>query len=193
MPEHRLKPITALGGTAARSQSWGSTTLSEQPEIAIASVALRAEGADTARAHLDGLIGTSLPEAGHWAGTGPVRALWTGVDQWFLLAPYESHELMADELEEALAGVASVTEQSDGWSSLRLEGPGAMAVLERLSMLDLPQAGPSFMARTVMHHIGCMILKDGDGDAWQILGPRSSAQSMFESIAHVAAGILPRD
>lgn len=186
MPEHRLKPVTAFGATTPRVAVFGNVTLREIPDLAIASLARR-RGGDLSGA--EALLGAPLPGPGRGATMTPMDAIWTGPDQWFVLAPYASHETLADTLKAAVGASGSVTEQSDGWTCFAIEGPGVTALLERLSMLDTAQAQTGFAARSVVHHIGCVVICDVPGQRWRILGARTSALSLFDAIAHVAAGL----
>lgn len=191
MPEHRLKPVTAFGATLPREQVFDGVTLKEIPDLAIASLAQRT-GGDLSGA--EALLGAPLPAPGRAATMTPIDAIWTGPQQWFFLAPHASHETLADTLKAAVGAAGSVTEQSDGWTCFALEGPGVGALLERLSLLDTAQVQTGFAARSVVHHIGCFLICDVPGQRWRILGARSSAQSLFDAIAHVAASLaaVPR-
>ena len=89
-------------------------------------------------------VGTALKKLGlGWPGPGQsVRAgeaacLWTGRGQAFLVAAAP----------QGLAGLAALTDPSDGWARVRLQGPGAEAVLSRPVPLDLP--APAFLACSV--------------------------------------------
>ena len=113
--------------------------------------------------------------------------MWTGPGQWLLLARYATSETLPEIVKQGVGPAGSVTEQSDGWACFRLTGPGAGDLLERLCMLDVAVAAPGFAARTVIHHIGAFVIRDAAG--WRILGPRSSAGSLFDTLDDVATGL----
>lgn len=76
-----------------------------------------------------------------------------------------------------------VTDQSDAWVGLRLSGPGAGDVLERLTTLDTA-AGVFVVdgvARTVMHHVGVVMVREGE-TRWLLLSARSTAEDFRDAV-----------
>jgi hypothetical protein len=89
------------------------TTLTLADPGPITCVALFPGGAKAAGQGLK-TLGLAFPEPGTWAaGKGGARIVWTGRDQAFVLGAAAP----------AMDG-AAVTDQSDGWAALRLDGPG---------------------------------------------------------------------
>lgn len=190
MAEPSLTPLAALGGPAPGSATHGTVTIAEDPNVAITSLAARRGGGDAAAAAIARLTGAPAPGPGRIDGKTGVETLWTGPGQWFLLAPYATHELLDREVKAAVGPAGSVTEQSDGWTCLRLSGAGTLALLERLCMLDLAAARAGFAARSILHHVGAFVICDrDDGTAWRLLTPRSSAVSLFAALEAVAEGL----
>lgn len=177
---HDLTPITALGGSAARSDTIAGLTLRERPDIALASVAARLGQEATTRAAVATLIGTDAPDPGHIAG-GEVRAFWIGPDQWMIEAPFASHENIAILVRATTGPAASVTEQTDAWTRFDLSGRGLVAVLELLSNLDHRRMAPGHATRTTIHHMGCHLIRIAAKTA-SIYGPRTSAGSLHHAI-----------
>lgn len=190
MADHRLHPIYATGGAEPRSVRHGAVTLREVPDLAIASVARRAGGGDALAALARDLTGASLPAPRQVASApGGVQMMWTGPDQWFVLAPFATHEDIAERLATRLRGAASVTEQTDGWVCFALDGDGATAVLERLCRLDLARMAAGTADHTGIEHMGCFVLCEDPRTAWRVLGARSSALSLWHAIETVARGV----
>jgi sarcosine oxidase subunit gamma len=154
-----LLPVTA-----------GTVTLSEVTPEAITSVAPFAGQGATVSQALQETARAAFPAPGRWTG-GDIRIVWTGPDQAMVLGP-------------RLAPVgAAVTDQSDAWAVMRLEGPGAEAVLARLVPLDIRRIAfpPGHAARTMLHHMTCTLLRVGE-DAFEIMVFRSMAATAVHDL-----------
>ncbi len=73
---HRLKAITALGGTEPRVDQHGPITLSEKSGFALASVAARVGGTKATTMAIKRLTGAPVPGPGQTNGT-KITAFWT--------------------------------------------------------------------------------------------------------------------
>ena len=171
-----LAPLTALGADAPRVDRAGDRSLTERPEIAIASVAALPGQYEVVRTALARRIGADAPGPGAWAG-GETAALWIGPGQWLVEAPLGAGDLTAD-LKDRITG-AAITEQTDAWVRFDLTGD-PIPVLERLSNLDHARMGTGSGTRTVIHHIGCLLLRRADRVT--IYGPRSTAGSLHHAL-----------
>ncbi|WP_165971785.1 sarcosine oxidase subunit gamma [Meridianimarinicoccus aquatilis] len=190
MTEFRLAPLCATGGPAPRSIVLGNVTITEVPDIAIASVAKRAGGASALTECARVLTGTDVPGPRRVAGSaGSMQFMWTGPEQWFVLAPLDGRQVLADDLAARLRGAASVTEQTDGWACFAVEGSGTAALLERLCALDIARMEAGMADRTGIEHMSCFVICDAPGACYRVLGARSSALSLFEALSCVARGL----
>ena len=81
---HNLKPLTALGGAVADVQTVGTLTISEVPDLALASVAARLGREKQTLKTLKTLVGATLPGPGKASLKGDIPAMWIGPDQWML-------------------------------------------------------------------------------------------------------------
>lgn len=84
----------------------------------------------------------------------------------------------------SLPATARLTDQSDAWVFLELQGPGATAALERLCPLDLH---PDFfevghLSRTVFELMGTILIRT-DIDCWLMLSARSTASSFVHAVS----------
>ena len=183
---HDLAPLTALGATAPRRDTIGAITIAENPGVALASVAARRNQSGACVTALADWLGAPAPAVAEHTGDD-LSAFWLGPDIWMLEAPFATHEGMARDLAQHFAGLASVTEQTDAWARVDLSGNGLDDMLARLTNLDLATLPARFARRTVMHHIGCYLLRRGAG--YSIYGPRSSAGSLHHALC-LAAGAL---
>lgn len=177
---HRLKAITALGGTEPRVDQHGPITLSEKSGVALASVAARAGGKRATMMAIKRLTGAPAPNPGHANGT-QITAFWTGPDQWMLEAPYSSHETLFEQATTEVKGKASVTEQSDGWCQFDLQGEGLSGVLERLCPINMHNFDAGHAIRTSIEHLGCFVICRTKSHI-SIFGPRSSAGSLHHGL-----------
>ena len=148
----------------------GSVTLSEVLPEAITSVAPLEGQRAAVSAALEAAVGAGFPEPNRWTGA-EARIVWTGPDQAMVLGPRVAPD------------GAAVTDQSDAWAVMRLEGQGAEAVLARLIPVDLRRAQfPSgHAARTMLHHMTCTLMRVG-ADAFEIMVFRSMAASAVHEI-----------
>lgn len=190
MPEHRLQPLAPLGGPSPRVDELPGIRIAENTGVALASVACRlnreAEFAEAAKR----FFGFAMPGPGRFAGKAPYAAIWTGVEQWFVEAPFESHEDIARIVKDGLGDLASVTEQTDGWVRFDVEGPGVPGVFERLSPLDIRAMQADMASRTLIEHLGCIVVCRKAGSRVSVLGPRSAAASLHHALMAAARSAL---
>nr|WP_174823341.1 sarcosine oxidase subunit gamma [Ruegeria arenilitoris] len=177
---HDLIAITALGGTTPRVDTVAGVTCTENPAVALASVAARLGQEAKAQKALAKLIDASAPDVGQHAG-GTIAAFWSTPDQWMIEAPFESHEDLADQVNSAMGDSASVTEQTDAWTRFDLTGDPLASVLELLCILDLRKISAGSVACCSIHHVGCFVLCRSP-EEFSIYGPRSSAGSLHHAI-----------
>lgn len=178
MPEFTLTAQPFLGGY---SRDFGDTKLVEVTEVSITSIA----EPRNSRAALEGAVksawGCALPEPGQTVEGTSGRLFCTGPDSFMLAGP--SLPDPAGDATKALDDAGYVTDQSEAWVTLRLVGPQARAALERICPVDLhPDALPAgAFARTVMEHLGAIVLAEG-GDAFTLMSASSSAGSFLHAI-----------
>lgn len=160
-------------------ETHGDLTLSEVALDRITSVApFRGQEAALAKALKP--LGLAFPTPGRFAEQGSAVLVWTGRDQAFLIGP---------PLETP---AAALTDQSDGWACLRLEGPGAEVALARLVPLDLRAQAfpPGTVARTALGHINCILLRRAA--AFEILVFRSMARSAWHDLREAMQRLAAR-
>jgi len=86
-------------------------------------------------------------------------------------------------VQSLLKGAAYTTDQTDVWTGLMLDGLLARTALERICPIDLhPDAfAEGAAARTVMEHLGVLIIRTGP-DAYLLLSASSSAGSFLHAV-----------
>lgn len=159
----------------------GNATLAEATLPQITSLApLR--GREKALAQGLKAMGLAFPAPNGMAAKGAARILWTGRDQAFLIG--------ADPA--PLAGLAAITDQSDGWCGLTLTGADAPEVHARLVPLDLRATAfpPGRVARAPLNHMQMILLREADG--FLLLVFRSMARSAWHEIAAAMSAVAAR-
>ncbi len=127
-----------------------------------------------------------FPAPGEIHATGEVRLVWAGRDQAFL---FDAGGGEADWFER-LAGLAAVTDQSDGWAGLRISGADAAEVLARLVPLDLAAMPAGHSARSLLNHMPLLLIRDETG--FEIWSFRSMAGTMLHEISSAMRAVAAR-
>ena len=168
---------TALGGTTPRVTQAGPVTLTERFDIALASLALR-KGASTPQP-----FGLTLAAPGEITTDGTIGSLWMAPGQWMIEAPLQD---LAARLSAEIPG-CSVTEQTDGWVIIDIDGPAPAieALRERLVNLPPQALAPGRATRTLMHHMSVFVIRRTDGRL-SIMGMRSMAGSLWHTLEQAA-------
>ena len=186
---HSLAPVTPLGGMAALIDTVGTVTIAEVTDRALASLACRL-GQDAAFAERAvALFGTTLPGPLGSARSGDWGLIWTGPGQWFVEAPFVTHEDIAARLKSAFGATASVTEQTDAWAPFDISGADVLAMLERLASVDTRGMATGAATRTVIEHIGCHVICREAGAAFTVMGGRSFAASLHHALKAAALSV----
>jgi len=128
--------------------------------------------------------GVSFPAPGQSLSGKGCRIVWSAREQAFLLGA------VAD---GGLADHGAVTDQSDGWAVMALQGPTAEAVLARLCPLDLRLL--SFpvgkTARSQVQHVAALIHRTAP-DAFDIMVMRSFGATAVHDIATAMKALAAR-
>ena len=84
-------------------------------------------------------------------------------------------------MREKLQGTGYTTDQTDAWVCLEISGPETILALERLCPLDIARFTDGTAARTVMQHMGALIIRLS-ADRFLLLSARSSAASFLQAV-----------
>ena len=162
----------------------GAAKLSEEVPDHIFHLAPYKTQSKSFSAALKSAHGVAAPSAGRATGRVACRAIWFGRDQWVLLGP---------KADESLESVAAVTDQSDAWAVVRVEGADAEDVLARLVPLDLRRTSfrLGHTARTLVQHMTASITRVGD-NAFQIMVFRSMAKTLVHELESAMLGVRAR-
>jgi len=128
--------------------------------------------------------GLEMPAPNRVSEAGDARAIWFGPRMALLMG------VSAD---PSLAAHGALTDQSDAWAVVRLEGARAADVLARLTPIDLrPGAfGPGSTARTELQHMQASITHLSDG-TYQIMVFRAFAETLVHDLKTAMQGVAAR-
>jgi len=162
----------------------GNTTLTEATPDFITSV-MPFTGKDAACSEaMQKAHDVALPAVGRSTGKTGGRLIWTGRGQYFFVGDKP--------VAKAVAASAALTDQSDGWAVMALQGDDAALVMARLTPIDL--RADSFKrghtARSEMAHMMSVITRLPKG--FEIMVMRSFAKTavhhIHQAMDSVAAG-----
>jgi methylglutamate dehydrogenase subunit D len=124
-------------GRHGRSGGIAGVTARERTNVAVASIAARKGQAAALIAKIKARTGIELPATPRIAIAGHLSFAWVAPGQWLAMADGEDGASFADDLAGDLAGLAAVTDQTDGRTILRVSGPRVRDTLAKGCMLDL--------------------------------------------------------
>ena len=131
-------------------------------------------------------LSTSLsltrPAAGQYHDADAFRLCGLAQEQFFLMGlKAETPDERA--LKSRLQDAAYVTDQSDSWVMLQINGENALRAMERISPIDLsPSTFPTgSIARTSMEHLSAIVMAEDDATL-TLLSPISSAESFWHAV-----------
>lgn len=185
---HDLKPVTALGGDAPQVETIGTLTIAENDGVALASVAARQGQEKTCSKHLKAVLG-GVPEIGRAILQDPEAGFWAGPDQWIIGAPLETHENLAQQLKDRFGASASITEQTGAWVVFDVTGERMPDLCEILCNIPIRRMQAGDVQRTMIHQLGCFVIRRQADDHIRILGPRASAGSLHHSLITAARAV----
>ena len=174
-----LQATTPLDG---RSVTIGKTALWVLADRPLYSLSIPLGGDSDFEAALATHFGLSRPKAGQFIEAGGYRLCGLAQDQFFMMAldPQAANE---SALKTKLGDAAYVTDQSDSWVTLQLNGELAFSAMERICPINLsPETFPSgSLARTSMEHLSAIIMAEDDG-GFTLISPISSAESFWHAV-----------
>ena len=181
-PVIALKALTPCEGLLP--VSIGTVTLSET-DMAPLTLIAPMKGKEAALAKtLKAAHGLDWPEAGATTLNESSRLIWFGRAQALLVGGAPSAKLSAH---------AAVTDQSDAWARVLLEGCDAREVLARLTPLDMRDTAfpGGATARTEVFHMQASLTRMGE-DSFQLLGFRSMAATLVHDLTRAMESMAAR-
>ena len=171
-----LPPLPEIaGGTRLSAPDHGRLTL----------IAPRRGAKDATSEALKAAHGMAFPAACRATGRGKARCLWWGHGpQAMLIGPAPDRRLAAH---------AGLTDQSDGWAALHLDGPAARDVLARVTTIDLRPTAfrRGRVARTGLREMPAALWRSGE-DRYELFVMRSMAGSAAEDVLGALRAVAAR-
>lgn len=160
----------------------GPNELSELKFEAITSVAPFRGQEKTVSDELKALIGASFPKPNRMTGTSKARAVFSGKQQAFVLGPKIG----------SISG-AALTDQSDGWVFVTLDGPGARDILARITPIDLRdnRFKTGHAARTLIGHMHGFVLRTAQ-NTYGLMVFRSMAGTLLHDLTEAMETVASR-
>jgi methylglutamate dehydrogenase subunit D len=173
-------PVPAPGVTAAVLDGFG-----------LATVLARRGSSQALAQRVRERFGMDLPTEPKLSAASGLAFAGTGPSAWLAMADRGGNEFAA-RLRSDLHGVASVSDQSDGYVLIRLTGARVRDALSKLVPIDLhPHAfRAGDVASTVASHIGVTLWRPADApDAalFEVVMFRSLARSFWHALVDAAA------
>ncbi|WP_298850056.1 hypothetical protein [uncultured Ruegeria sp.] len=180
---------TAIGGTEPKQDVVGTLTFQEREDVALASVSARPGQEEALKTKLHSVCGIAAPDAGQWKKGETSSLHWLGPDQYLCEEAYTGPLELARRMATELDGIASVTDQSDVFTRIDMTGPGAIDLLQRLTVLDVEQMQAGAFNRSAIHHVGCLLRCNEAGADFSVYAPRSYAISVHHALIEVAKAL----
>ncbi|MCV6591971.1 MAG: sarcosine oxidase subunit gamma [Silicimonas sp.] len=177
MADITLTATPLLGGTDIQI---GDNRILERDDLALVSIATPLGGEVDLTEALKIAWSLDLPTPTQSTTSGDTTAIRTTPDQMLLLFPHPTPDANAV-VQEKLGGTGYTTDQTDAWVILEITGPDTMAALERLCPLDLARFEDGTAGRTMMEHMGALILKRAP-DHFLLMSASSSAGSFLHAV-----------
>jgi sarcosine oxidase subunit gamma len=158
-------------------------------DLAIASVIARKGMHDVLADRVRTTYGLSLPSPLARASAGSVAFVWTAPDHWLATSERTDPASFEATLRTALSASASVSNQSDGRTIVRVGGPKAREALAKGVPLDLhPDAfNPGHAASTMVAHIGVTFWQLDDRPSYEFAVFRSFAVAFWDFLVEASA------
>lgn len=172
-----LEAAPVLGGT---DLTLGQNRITARTDHAIVSIATPKDGESALAQALKAGWSLPMPTPTRGAQSGDTHAIRTAPDQILLLFPHTAPDANAH-VAEKLGGAGYTTDQTDVWVILDISGPDTLPALERLCPLDSATLPVGGAGRTVMEHMGAIILRLGPDRFW-LLSASSSAHSFLHAV-----------
>jgi sarcosine oxidase subunit gamma len=163
--------------------------LSERIGLGLATVASRKGQSEALKRKVRKAYGVDLPDRSIIVQGPAVSLVGTGPGQWLAVSASLKHDALARDLAKRLKGLASVSDQSDGRSVIRVSGPRARDVLAKGLPIDLdPRAFPKDGAATsVISLMGVQLWQVDDTPTYDIAVFRSLSGSFWRWLTASAA------
>jgi sarcosine oxidase subunit gamma len=190
-----LEPLSGFAGSLADIGPAESAGVTVRERVTLRAATVIARGTVTEVAgRLRAARGLELGQGAKRSVAGDLTFVSIGPRSWLALS---ENEALADALRQDLGDAAAISDQSSGYTVLRLAGPKLRATLEKGIGVDLhPRAfRPDDVAITSCAHIGVIIWQIDETPTYEIGVARSFAADfghwLMQSAAEFGLKVLP--
>jgi heterotetrameric sarcosine oxidase gamma subunit len=192
MAEPRLRARSPYEDAPLAFGSGRGVVAVERDPLAMAAVLVRKDQSAALQRRVTEWLGIKLPEAPRVVSNGEIRFVHTGPEAWLVTREPGETDL-CQLLQQRLAPLVSITDQSGGASILCVSGPCAGATLSKLVPVDIhPRVfRVGDVATTRAAHVGITLIRSCDDDqvtpAFEVIVARSLARSFWLAFQQSAA------
>lgn len=190
MSDFKLTPASSIASVCPQitrgPHAAPGVTIAERTGASLCSILARKNVEAQLAERVQRLFNIELPRQPRYARIGPTAFVWAGPSQWLALQdarPFEAH------LRASLAGLASVMDQSDGRTIVRIGGSHARDALAKGVLIDLHPSvfRPGDAAITTISHIGVHFWQTNAAPTYEFAMFRSFAVAFCEWLVEAAA------
>jgi sarcosine oxidase subunit gamma len=187
-----LYSVSALKTLAVPGNVVGSgegVRLSERRGLSLATVMARKGKLEELGRVLERDFGVQLPEPGRRTGTEKLSFSWSAPGQWLACAEGVERMTFERRLRDGLKSLASVSNQSDGRTVIRISGDRSRDVLAKGVPLDLHPSvfTPGCTASTVVAHINVHFWQLDDRPSYEFAVFRSFSAAFWHFLIESSA------
>jgi methylglutamate dehydrogenase subunit D len=163
--------------------------IEERTDLALASIIARRGRERDLKDAIAEAFEIELPDGPRVATNGALSFAGIGPHRWFAAAENAADTDFVARLQQRLASLASITDQSDGRVVLRLRGNRVRDVLAKGVPLDLHHRSfkTGDVASTLVGHVGVQIEQLDDAPTFRLMAFRSLAGSLWSWLTKSAA------
>jgi sarcosine oxidase subunit gamma len=166
-----------------------SVTLKECPDLDLRVISAASGKGEEIAAAVHSAVGLALPDGAKRVSKDGLALIGTAPGQWLALAEGDAARQRLGRVTDALAGLATVVDLTDGKAVLRVSGPRVRDTLAKGCSLDLhPRAfKPGDAATTPVALIDCQIWQLDETPTYALAVPSSLAESFWDWLTASAA------
>jgi len=179
----------AVAGRHGRKDGTPGAVFAERTGLGLASATARKGRGPALRDAVRAAYGIELPETSRRVSAPSAAFIGTGPGQWLAVSEQLASGDLALDLGAKLAGLASISDQSDGRAVVRITGPKTRDVLAKGLPIDLHPSvfATGSAATSVIALMGVTLWQIDDAPTYDIAVFRSLAGSFWKWLTDSAA------